>query len=166
MSEKSLDELEREKASQHEIWELTIPGRVHVQVTNHLGRPRDLSAKGRGARLRLTTLDRELAEERIRNDGNNPFRNGMMVRVDRPADSADALTDEDLRGAFKDCGDEEFRALLEDMTEVNLRRMKALTREAGATVSQNALLDEVIAERFPLGGTVPSWEEIMRNPES
>lgn len=164
----TLDEIEARKAASQEMWELTVPGRVFVEVTNHLGRPKTLTVVGRGSRLRISTFDRELAEERIRSDANNPFRNGMLVRTDSGAsepESPEAIGDGDLKALFG-YSDDEFKALLGDMGEVNVRRLKDLAAdpEVGATVSQQAIISDTLAERFPIGGTVPSYDELMRNP--
>lgn len=163
----TLDQLEAQRAGSEETWELTVPGRVHVQVLNHLGRPKNITVVGRGRKLRISTLDRELAEERIVNRANNPFQNGMLVRIDKDApepESPEAIGDDDLKQLF-DSSDSEFEAVLADLGELNLRRLLTLAENSDkATVSQQSILKTQLDTRFPIGGTVPSYEEAMHNP--
>lgn len=151
-----------------EIWELTVPGRVHVEVTNHRGRPQDLTVHGVGARLRLSTDDREICQERIRDKAHDPFTNGMLVRVDSGAKASeksnDELTDEDLQQVFELTG-QDFEDMVKELSEVNIRRMTGMAEAVDATASQIAFLKNLIAERYPIGGTTPTWEEMQRSPQ-
>ncbi len=146
-----------------EIWELTIPGRVTLTVTNHQGRPQDITAVGKGSRLRLTTYDRELIEEGVRLREHNPFRNGMMVRIDKADDhepSVEELSDQEMKAIF-DLDQEDFRATVSALGEVNIRRLKAMVGDVDASKSEIEFLDELIATRFPIGGSMPSYEEMQ-----
>lgn len=151
-----------------EIWELTVPGRVHVEVTNHRGRPQDLTVKGVGSRLRLSTTDREITQERIRSVEHDPFLNGTLRRIDSGAKesdrSADELSDEDLRGVFEMTGPE-FEDVVAALSEVNIRRMKELAPKVDATASQTAFLAKIIQQRFPIGGSTPTYDEMMAAPQ-
>jgi hypothetical protein len=150
-----------------EIWELMVPGRVHVEVTNHRGRPQNLSVSGKKSRLRISTTDREIAQERIREAEHDPFRNGMLRRVDSKVLAAERavneLSDEDLREVFNLTGDE-FEDMVRSFSEVNVRRMAGMTEEVDASNSQIAFLKQYIADTWPIGGTVPSWEEMQQAP--
>ena len=150
-----------------EVWELTVPGRVHVEVTNHLGRPADATAVGKGSRLRLSTLDRQLAEERVRDQALNPFRNGTLVQVvgAKDGDSANALSDADMLEIFA-LSPAEFESVIADLTELNIRRLKAMTILADATASQIAAIDDLLQERYPIGGSMPTYDEMMADPTS
>lgn len=159
--------IEKRLSEQIEVWELTLPGRVHVNVTNHLGREKGLSAVGKGGRLRLSTLDRELNEEQIRVPQLNPFRNGMLVQVGGPKLEGDqrkeAIPDEDLAEFFAVTGEEDFRELIEEVGEVNLRRLQMMAEDPSinVTVTQSNMIKELIQERYPIGGDTPSYRELM-----
>lgn len=150
-----------------EIWELMVPGRVHVEVTNHRGRPQNLTVIGRNSRLRISTTDREIAQERIRTPENDPFRNGMLRRIDSQANDAERdaneLSDEDLTHVFNLSG-AEFEEMVRSFSQTNVRRMKAMAEDVDATASQIAFLKSYIDEKWPIGGTVPSYEEMQRAP--
>lgn len=159
-----------------EIWELTIPGRVSVFTIDKRGNEVPLSAKGRGSRLRLTTEDRLLNEERCRRPELDPFSNGMLVRVGDSeaalAEGTQRITDDELKVYFEVTG-EDFENIVRDLTEVNIRRLKAMTTpdengkaEYDASASQIQFLDELIAERYAVGGTVPSWEQMQRDRDA
>ncbi len=146
-----------------EVWELTVPGRVHVIVTNVHGRPQDATAVGKGSRLRLSTLDRQLTEENIRREEHNPFRNGMLIQVAGPVEAADgsnALTDEQMIELFN-LKQGEFTKVLKDLSELNVRRLKVMSVPADASASQIKAIDDLIAEKWPIGGTTPTYEEMM-----
>lgn len=151
-----------------EIWELTVPGRVHIEVTNHRGRPQDLTVVGTGSRLRLSTTDREVAQERIRLPEHDPFTNGMLRRIDsaaRAEDRArDELSDEELAEVFALTGDE-FEDIVGALSETNIRRMKAMAESVDAAASQITFLAKLVEERYAVGGSTPTYEEMMRAPQ-
>lgn len=151
-----------------EIWELLVPGRVHVEVTNHRGRPQDLTVRGVGSRLRLTTTDREIAQERIRDTAHDPFRNGMMRRIDSAASEADRahdeLSDDDLTEIFTFTG-AEFEDVVNALSEVNIRRLNAMAEAVDATASQTAFLKKLIQTRYPIGGSTPTYDEMIGSPQ-
>jgi hypothetical protein len=159
--------IEKRLSEQTEVWELTLPGRVHVAVTNHLGRERDLTAKGKGSRLRLSTLDRELAEEQIRVPQINPFRNGMLVQVGGPKLEGDvrkeAIADDELVEYFGVKDEDSFKELIEEVGEVNLRRLQTMAEDPAidVTVVQSRAITELIADRYPIGGDTPTYREMM-----
>lgn len=150
--------------NEQEIWETTVPGRVTVSVTNSRGRPQDLSVVGAGQRLRISPGDRELVEEGIRDQQNNPFRNGVLYQVGGPKASEpaspDALSDDDLKAAFDATGSD-FESIVEALSEVNIRRLKQLTGPVDASRSQIEFLDKIIAERYPVGGDTPTYREMQ-----
>ena len=153
---------------QREIWESTIPGRVTLQVTNEKGRPLTITTRGKGQRLRIAPEDREIAEESVRQVEHNPFRNGMLVRVDKSAShspSADELTDPELQAIFE-LEPADFRATVSELGEVNIRRLKAMTVEADASKSEMEFIDELIAERYPIGGSMPTYDEMQPKSNS
>jgi len=145
-----------------EIWESTIPGRVSLTVENSRGQQQTVSVSGKGSRLRLSQLDRELAEEVIRKPENNPFRNGMLVRVDGKghAPSPDELSDDDLKAIFE-LDQSDFQNTVRELGQVNVRRLKAMVVEVDASKSEMEFIDEVIQEKWPIGGSMPTYEEMQ-----
>lgn len=144
-----------------EIWELTVPGRVSVEVLNSQNRPQTLTALGKGQRLRVTTAERALIEEAVRDEQNNPFRNGMLVRVgrkDQSDASDDELGDDDLAGLFGLKG-KDFEDAVGALSEVNVRRLKVLTVEKDAARSQVEHIDAHIEATWPIGADTPSNAE-------
>lgn len=150
-------------AGEKEIWESTIEGRVAVEVMNSQGRPQTLSIKGKGSRLRLVGSERTVIEEQVRERQNNPFRNGMLIQVGGPVDpeaepSADELADEDLAGLFELKGGD-FAEAVQALSEVNVRRLKAMVKAHDATSSQVEFIDGYIAQQWPIGADTPSNAE-------
>lgn len=147
-----------------EIWECTIPGRVSMDVSNDRGGTKHISVIGNGKRLRITTIDRERAEEVIREGQNNPFRNGMLVRIDsnkgEHQPSPDELTDDELKVMF-DLDNDTFETMVPELSEVNIRRLKALAKAVDARQAQVEFLTHYMEEHFAIGGTVPSWDEMQ-----
>lgn len=151
-----------------EIWELTIPGRVSVSITNHLNQPATRSVKGAGSRLRISTHDRMIAQEQVRLPENDPFQNGMLVRVDTRAaedpGSEHSIDDEELAILFSlDQG--EFEAQVPLQTQVNCRRLLAMAEGRGATVGQFDFLKRYVAETWPIGGDTPTYREMKARPQ-
>lgn len=170
-----------------EIWELTIPGMVAVTVTGEYGKERTISGQGVGQRIRLTTYDRRIAEERVRDRVNNPFRNGMLVQINRDVIQAeeaalaaaqsidyvpeppsdDELTDDELSGTFGlSVEDGSFAAAVGSFSEVNVRRLARLAITQDAKGSQIAYLNDFIRDSYPIGGTTPTYEEMQATPAS
>lgn len=150
-----------------EIWELMVPGRVHVEVTNHRGQPATISVVGKKSRLRISPTDREICQERIRDVENDPFENGSLRRIDSKVleaeRAANELSDDDLREVFNLTGPE-FEDMVRSFSQVNVRRMAAMTEDVDASNSQIVFLKDYIQETWPIGGTVPSYEEMQRTP--
>lgn len=153
---------------QEEIWELTVPGRVNLTIHDHLGKPRHLTAKGVGQRLRLSEEDRLIIQERIRQPQHDVFVNGMLVRVDSGASaeeaSPDQLTDEELESLFG-LRVEEFKDAVAGLGEVPVRRLYVMAEAAGASVLQVNHLKEQIETRWPVtSGDTPTYREMMSTP--
>lgn len=149
-----------------EIWELNVPGTVWVEVTNDRGRPVPLRVGGKqGARLRISTEDRVLNQERVVDPEVDPFTNGMLVRLDadqqqdEKTKSIDALTDSDLVRIFAKNG-RAFQASVDKLNQLSVRRMSEMAATVDATSSQVAYLKESIERRWPIGGDTPTYREI------
>lgn len=151
-----------------EIWESQIPGRTSFTVEDERGRKRTESAYGKGQRLRITTKERELVEERIRTEDLNPFRNGALVHINRrsaeeggePAPDQE-MTDEDLSALF-DLDDADFEGAVPGLTELNARRLNGLSKEDGSSArrGQGEWLEEYLKTAYPIGGDTPTYREL------
>lgn len=145
-----------------EIWEITVPGRVSINVHLPGGIVRNISRKGEGQRLRLSTYDRKVAQESVRDPNNDAFANGMLVRVDlagaKVNKSPNELDDQALAQVFA-LDDDDFAATLDTLTEVNVRRLKTMCRKAKATTAQAEAIEETISSKWSIGGDTKSNRE-------
>ena len=154
-----------------EVWENQVPGRTWVEFRDFDGRPRSTSVVGVGQRLRIRTADRVRHQERIAKAALDPFRNGTLVRVDAnqqddaTTESPDALSTEELKAAFE-LELDDFRDYVATLGEVNVRRLKVLAPQVDATLNQTAFIDELVAERYPVGGDTPTYREMMSGPNT
>lgn len=149
-----------------EVWETTIPGRIWLEATNDRGKPVPLSVGGRpGARLRISTEDRIIAQERIIDREFDPFVNGMLTRIDadqqqdEKTKSADALSTEDLLKIFS-YSSRRFQTAVDQLGQVSVRRMLEMAETVDATASQTSYLKKAIDERWPIGGDTATYREI------
>jgi hypothetical protein len=164
-----------------EIWESTIPGRIAVTTIDDRGRERTQSILGKGQRLRVTAEERAINEERIRDQQNNPFRNGMLLHINRkPAEepsgdgegsaapssrpSDQELSDDELAATFEFEGDD-FADAVRALSEVNVRRLKVLAAERDAKTSQVVFINSHIEETWPIGGDTPTYREMQGAPQ-
>ena len=152
-----------------ERWECQIPGRVWVRVRDYDGRPRDVSVRGIGSILRLNRDDRIRAQEAIPQATSDPFRNGMMLRLDADQQddtdtaSSDALSRTQLKDTFE-LELDDFREYVGTLGEVNVRRLKQMTSEVDASVNKTKFIDELIAERYSIGKDTPTYREMQSGP--
>lgn len=139
-----------------EVWELTIDGRVSVNLHLPGGTVRNISRKGKGQRLRLSTYDRKVAQEACRLDNNDAFANGMLVRVDlagaQVPKSSNELDDQALADIFK-LDEYDYLGTLDTLTEVNVRRLKDLAKKHKATAVQLDAINDMIEAKWKVGGT-------------
>lgn len=149
-----------------EIWETTTDGRVWVSQTDERGHTRETSVGGKaGSRLRISTIDREICQDRVM--GPDPFTNGMLRRVD--ADQAtdprtasdDVLSTEDLMVGFSKSGNA-FRSYVDRLSEFNVRRMHEMAEMVDASQSQVTYLRTVITDRFRQEGDTPTYREMRQ----
>lgn len=145
------------KVEGKETWEMQTGGTVYVEslIDPARGVTKMLKASGKGARVRITTLDRKLAQERTRDEKHDPFRNGLMLRVDEDQQedpetaSPSAMSDEGLKKIFAFKQQARFRAAIGDLSEVSLRRLKALAEgDENVTSVQNDIINTRIDEEF------------------
>ena len=150
-----------------EIWQTTTDGTVWVQTTDGRGGSREVSVGGRtGAVLRIKTLDREIAQEAIFDIDADPFRNGLLKRVDADQNENEntstdqAYTTEELLKVFSKSGNA-FQSFVNKLNEVNVRRMKDIADSVDATQSQVAYLEKVIEEKYRKHGDTRTYREMM-----
>jgi hypothetical protein len=157
-----------------EVWKCLIAGTVHVPVTNERGREVTKTVQGEGNILRISTYDRVLAEERITRPIHNPFRNGSLKHIQGGEEGiqgmegdTQALDNSDLVEILLEQDTEVFEEMLHSLTEINLRRLHSIAKQANATANQMESLSKVINERFPVGNHMPHYEEMWpdRVPE-
>lgn len=142
-----------------ETWETTTPGRVWVTTTSYTrhGQPvmKDISVGPNkvGAKLKISTADREMNQERVADPANDPFTNGLLVRLDAdqnltPATvSVDAVPTKNLLELFKKNGNA-FHAAVDKLGEIPVRRLRELADQVDASAKQVEYLDEVITTKF------------------
>lgn len=140
-----------------EVWEMCTGGAVWVTLTKDKirGTTKEQSVKGRGSRLRISTEDRELAQERVREEKNDPFTNGTLIRIDADQQvdemtaSTSALSDEQLLGLLSKKQGAVFKKALEELSEISYRRLRTLLKDNGeVTATQQKALQEVYDEKY------------------
>lgn len=158
--------VESDPSKQVETWEITTEGRVWLQVTSFTrhGQPQDkdvsLGPKKIGQKLKISVSDRERNQENVSDPQFDPFLNGLLVRVDadqqqvKATMSTDALTTGDLLALYELRG-EDFRAAVELLGQVPIRRLREMAETVDATTSQVTILDDVIQERYRRAASQP-----------
>jgi predicted type IV restriction endonuclease len=153
--------------SGEEIWETTTAGRVWVTTTDHRGHERDVSVGGKiGARLRITTVDREINQDRVLEELSDPFRNGLLRRLDADQNVEErtttdqALTTDDLVTVFAKHGSA-FQAAVRNLNERNVRRLREMAEAVDATTSQVTFLDQHLEAKYRRHGAMPSYKDMM-----
>jgi len=148
-----------------EVWISQIAGQIGVEITRDRGRnTRETVIVPGYGRLRISEADRILAMELCIVPEVNCFTNGMLVRedADQNADvrtmSIDALTADQLVKIFSFSG-RKFENEVNKLGEIPIRRMLEMSDDVDASVSQVAYLNKQIAERWPVGGDMPSNRE-------
>lgn len=160
-----------------ETWEITTEGTVWILVSD----PRDTSGykkqrvggrAGGSRRLRLSTDDRRYNEEQIVNEmqDHNPFRNGLLRLIDQKHQddviTTYHLTSDDLATILEIRDEPMFEEAVRGITsELVLRRLAALG-EKSATMGQLTFIRDVIEERYKVGGTQRSVQEIFDDSKS
>lgn len=149
-----------------EIWETTTEGKVWVTTTDDRGKEKAVSVGGKpGARLRIKSLDREVMQDAILQDGSDPFTNGLLKRIDAdqqddPQTASDqVLTTEQLMELFGKTGNA-FQAGVRKLNELNVRRLREMAESLDAKASQIAFLDEHIETEFRQHGDTPTYREL------
>lgn len=158
-----------------EIWEATTAGTVWVWVNDKRQggymKQRVGGAAGGSKRLRLSVDERRYNEELIMDESqeHNPFKNGLLMLIGEQQvediDRSAHLTDVDLNDLIELRDPDLFRSTVEEIPhELVLRRLAALAESRG-TAEQNEFLSELLRERYPIGGTQTTVQEIMDEEE-
>ncbi len=149
-----------------ETWEITTEGRVWFQTTvyNRFGQPQDkdvsLGPKKMGSKIKISQADRERNQEMVQDPSFDSFTNGLLVRVDADQNltpktaSTDALSVADLLSIYEK-KDAAFREAVQALGQVPIRRLREMAEAVDASMSQVAILDEVIEERYRQSASQP-----------
>jgi len=152
-----------------EIWAIQVPGSVSLRVTqfNRFGQPVEASLvigpNREGQQFRIQTVDREENQARCMEPVHDPFLNGMLVRIDADQQqdpstaSTDALSTEQLLEIY-DLGKDAFKARVEGLGELPLRRLAEVGESMDCSHLQIALVRDLIAERYSKGGPQATME--------
>lgn len=153
-----------------EIWETTTAGKVWVLSTDERGKEKSVRVGGAiGQRLRVKSLDREINQDAILEDGSDPFTNGLLKRVDAdqqldPQTQSDQVLDtEQLLDIFKSTGNA-YQSKVRKLNELNVRRLSEMAEAADASASQISFLREHVAQ-YRQEGDTPTWRELNAGPQ-
>lgn len=154
-----------------EIWETTTEGRVWVVQTDHRGHERRVNVGGKvGQRLRITAVDREINQDRILEEESDPFRSGMLKRIDADQNtdertaSDQALSTDELIPVFAKSG-MAFQSAVKKLNERNVRRLREMAEAVDASTSQVTFLDKHIEANYRQHGAMPSYNEMMQTDD-
>jgi hypothetical protein len=150
------------EADELEVWEMAVAGTVYLQKTVHtrhgvaMSEDLKIGPNRVGHKVKILASDREMNQEKMTDAINDPFRNGMLVRVDRPQNeveatsSPDAVSTDDLLMIFDKKADS-FEKAVKGLGEIPVRRLRSMAEAIDATHSQVAFLDEYIETTYGLG---------------
>lgn len=166
---------EKDPREIHELWEVMVPGTIwvwvrDVRIPGQYKKTRVGGKAGGSRKLRITTDERRYNEEQVIEEmlDHNPFRNGFLrlVSVDEDARPDDILanyhlTDKDLLAYFEVKDADVFKEGVQDIeSELILRRLFSLAREHGS-VAQFDVLQDLVEERYKVGGTQKTVREMI-----
>lgn len=158
-----------EKLAEMETWEIQVPGSTWVWIYDRRSQGYDqkrVSGRRGPKRVTLTREEREYNEELAHEDSQhlNPFRNGTLARV-VDGEKVDAVTDDDLRVYLSLDGEAAFKEAVEEIDlELTIRRLLNLAAVEGR-MFQVEILRDVVDERYRVGGTQPTVEEMYSSGE-
>jgi len=152
-----------------EVWAIQVPGAVSLKITtfNRFGQAVEgqmtVGPNRQGTEFRIKVEDREENQARIMDPGHDPFRNGMLVRVDANQQtipetaSPDALTTEDLLDIY-DLEGAKFEARVRSLGELPMRRLAEVGESMDCSHRQITFVRELLQERFAKGGPQTTLE--------
>lgn len=158
----------QQEAEETEIWEIQIPGTIFVKVRNPeiAGTWKVVRANGEKGpkRIQITASERKHNRDLIpeENEHLDPFSNGSLrCVVGAPTQNKTWLTDADLTSIIQLESDELYEAEVTDIkAELTLRRLLDLCERIG-TVRRFEFLRDIVQDRYRVGGTQRSVEEMM-----
>lgn len=153
-----------------EIWETTTPGTIWVNQVDDRGREKQVKVGGAiGQRLRIQSMDREVAQGNVMDDLSDPFTNGLLKRVDAdqqldPETASDqALDTEQLVAIFAKKG-AAFQTAVAKLNELNVRRMAGMAEAVDASASQITFLKEQVG-LYRQEGDTETYREMKAGPQ-
>lgn len=158
-----------------ETWEITTAGTVWVWTYDKRNdtyvKTRCGGRQGGSKRLHISSDDRRYNQEQVVDEmkSQDPFTNGLLKLVSKErAEDIDAtyhLGPENLRDILKVTDEELFRTEVSDIkSELILRRLRDEAETYG-TVSQLRFITDLIEERYKVGGTQRTVQEMLNAGE-
>lgn len=146
-----------------ETWEMRVQGTVYLRVlkATRFGAVIEdelkIGPRRKGHRFEISAEDRRDNQRRVADAAHDPFRNGMLQRIDADQQAveetkSDATLSSDDELEILDLPDDEFRARVSELSEIPVRNIREIAEAAGASHTKVAWLDEHIRERFMPGG--------------
>lgn len=145
-----------------EIWQINVLGTVNLLITkrdrngNIVDGELSIGPNRLGHQFKITTADREENQMRVYDDKLDPFRNGMLVRIDadqqaeETTQSEHALSTDDLTKILEKHG-QPFQSTVRALSELNARRLLALAHALDASAKQVEFLEDHVREAFTAG---------------
>lgn len=161
-----------------ETWEITGEGTAWVWVKDpregKMIKQRVGGRAGGSRKLHISPDDRRFNEEQVIEEmaEHNVFRNGTLRFISatdgsKPADvdTTNQLTLEDMKALLEIRDEDLFRSEVNDLSsELVVRRLKSLAEKDG-TNAQNQVLEDLIEERWKVGGTQRTVRELIEAGE-
>ena len=148
----------------HEVWEITIPGRVWAHRFDRRANTYVPVAVGSNGpkRLRITADDRHYTQEQIPEENRHldPFNNGVFVQVKNEKRLDEGI--DDKVGSVLEVDDaSDFRLALESIThELLFRQIRDVVEDRGSGW-QREVYFEVFDQKWRSGGTQRTVQELM-----
>lgn len=150
-----------------EVWAIQIPGLVHLRVLapSRLGvlveGELSIGPNQVGRQFRIATEDREDNQARVADSAYDPFKNGILIRIDQDQQldpdtaSRQALTTEAILDLF-DLPQAAFEAAAAGFGEIPLRRMVDIGTSMDVSHRKIDFVSTLIDERYSVAKSQPS----------
>jgi phosphatidate phosphatase APP1 len=150
-------------SSETEEWEVRVDSKIVLKVlkATRFGQPIEelltVGPRARGRRFLITTDDRKDNQRKMGSVDHDPFKNGMLLRVDEdqqaePETASEAALSDEGYLEILDLDDAAFQTRVTGLSEVPIRNLRDMAEGAGASHTKVAWLDEHMRERFMPGG--------------
>lgn len=149
--------------STKETWEVRVPGRITLShtVLNRANNPvperLTLGPNAVGRTFRISPEDRRDNQDRVARPSQDPFTNGMLLRVDESQQkdpqtaSPNAVSTEELLDLL-DLAEDEFAARLGQLNEIAVRQLLDMAESAGASYARVKALEVYVQDHYRPGG--------------